>query len=862
MAEVYRARDSRLNRDVAIKVLAPRFADDPDRLARLEREAQLLASLQHPRIAAIHGLEHVDQRLLLVLELVEGRTLAALLRSRALATEEALDLARQIAEALEAAHSRGIVHRDLKPANITVGADGSVKLLDFGLAKALVADPDSTGREPLTATGLIVGTAAYMSPEQARAQAVDCQTDIWSFGCVLYELLAGRPAFSGHTAADIVAAVLGNEPDWSALPSSTPFPVTQLIRRCLQKDRARRARDIADVRLEIEQVLEAADDMSNGVGRRDRGRTAWPWVLAVAVFAVVVGVAIVAPPWSSRPTETMRAETLTTFRGSERFPSLSPDGNYLTFMWTGPAEDNPDIYVQQIGAGNPLRLTSDARSDYNPVWSPDGKWVAFLRAERIPASSEPAGPSELRLIPPLGGAERKLGDLRMRTVGTPAFLAWCPDSACVIATDSMGEGRPDALFVFPLDTGERRQLTSPPDGANDCNPAMSPDGRSLVFRRVPAARAGELYWMPFGNPGSTGAHAKRLTPSAMDAAYPSWVPGGNEIVFAGRGTLWRLSPDSESTPVPLLLLGEHGVMPAIGQATPANVSRLVYVRSALDQNIWAVSTPDGNAVRPVAPRVAISSTRADLVGTFSPDGRRVVFASNRSGGFEIWTADPDGANAVQVSAMDSEMTSSPAWSPDGASIAFQSNAESLFDIYVIGAAGGATRRLTVDAENNVVPSFSRDGRWIYFASTRRANPTSADYQVWKVGVGGGRAVQVTVNGGFKAMEGPDGRFLYYTQAPRGALWRIPSAGGSAVKVLDEEIRSAFNVVENGIYYIAESSGQSRLQFLDFATNRSSIVADDLGRTQPFLAVAPDRRTILYTRVDASGDDLMLVNRFR
>jgi Tol biopolymer transport system component len=679
---------------------------------------------------------------------------------------------------------------------------------------------------------------------------------------VLYEVLARRPAFPGHTAADILAAVLGGEPDWPALPASTPFPITQLLRRCLQKDRSRRPRDIADVRLEIEQVLEAADDERSAAGGRESRRTPWPFVFALAAFAVVVGVSIVAPPWPSRPAETMRAETLTTFRGSERFPSLSPDGNYMTFMWTGPGEDNADIYVQQIGAGNPLRLTFDARSDYNPVWSPNGKWVALLRAERIPAPSEPAGRSELLLIPPLGGAERKLGDLRVRVVGTPAFLAWCPDSACVIATHSLGDGRPDALFAFPLGGGEPRQLTSPPpDVAGDCNPAVSPDGVSLVFRRVPAANAGELYWMPFGDSGNAEAQLKRLTPAALDGAYPSWVPGGKEIVFAGRGTLWRLSPFGEGRPTPLQLMGEHGVMPAIGQARPANVTRLVYVHSVADSNIWALSSPEGDAFTRVSPRAAISSTRADLVGAFSPDGRRVVFASNRSGEFEIWTADPDGANAIPVSAMGSAMTSSPAWSPDGSSIAFQSNMESQFDIYVTSAGGGKPRRLTVGPASDTVPRFSRDGRWIYFASDPPANSTSGEYQVWKIPAAGGSAVQVTAHGGYKAIEGRDGSFVYYTQAPaRAPLWRIPSAGGTAVRLLDEVI--AFDVVENGIYYTNESAGQARLQFLDFATNRSSIVAEDLGRIQPFLAVAPDRRTILYSRVDSSGDDLMLVNNFR
>ena len=265
MGEVYRARDTKLNRHVAIKVLLPAVANDPDRLARFSREAQLLAALNHPHIAQIHGLEDAGGLQALVMELVEGPTLADRIARGAIPIAEALPMATQIAEALEAAHEQGIIHRDLKPANIKVRPDGTVKVLDFGLAKAL--DPTSGAAEDAmtslgpgvraTEAGVILGTAAYMSPEQARGRPVDKRTDIWAFGCVLYELLTGRPVFAGKTMSDLLAAVLTTDPDWTTLPEETPAPIRKLLRRCLEKDRKRRLDSAADARLEIDDVLAA-----------------------------------------------------------------------------------------------------------------------------------------------------------------------------------------------------------------------------------------------------------------------------------------------------------------------------------------------------------------------------------------------------------------------------------------------------------------------------------------------------------------------------------------------------------------------------------------------------------------------------
>lgn len=870
MAEVYRARDIHLGRDVAIKILPPRFADDPARLARFEREARLLASLNHPRIATIHGLARVEAHLFLVLELVEGLTLAERLAAGPVAIDEALSLARQIAEALEAAHGRGIVHRDLKPTNVKITTDGSVKLLDFGLAKALVptsADGERDGQ--ISVSGLIVGTAAYMSPEQARGQAVDQRTDIWAFGCVLYELLTDRRAFPGDTASDVVAAVLTREPDWSALPASTPAPIRLLLRRCLEKSTARRVREIADARLEIEQTLESTVDAGSESTSTRRPKRARPatWVRWMFLPLVLLAGYVAWRNWPvPHATDANPSVPLTSLPGTEWHPSLSPDGNYLAFMWTGSKQDNPDIYVQQVGAGNPVRLTTDGRSDYNPVWSPDGRWIAFLRAPRLPPrDSSPVERSEVLLIPPLGGAERALGELRIRTVGTSAFLAWCPDSSCLIATNSLGEGQPDALFVLSLESGERRQLTHPPPSTlGDCNPAVSPDGRSLVFRRVPAGGAGELHRLTLGSGPTVAGVPERLTPGRLNAGYPAWMPDGDAILFSAQGRLWRMAMRGGTSPAPLPFAGDDGIMPVISRSQPGGRTRLVYVRSFSDRNIWRVDTAAAGAAASSSPVVAIASTRTETVGALSPDGRRVAFASDRSGVNEIWLADLDGANPVQLTVLGTSWSAGPEWSPDGRQIAFQSNRDGQFEIYVTAAAGGLPRRLTSDPANDHTPSFSRDGRWIYFGSTRRGGSTTGDYHVWKMPAHGGDAVQVTLEPGFRAVESLDGTNLYFCSPPGRAqtLWRMPTSGGPAIKLAEGIVSSAFAVVEKGIYYLDAPSGRTRLQFLDSGTERSTTVAENIGRVGPLLTASLDGRTILYTREESSTDDLMLVENFQ
>ncbi len=590
---------------------------------------------------------------------------------------------------------------------------------------------------------------------------------------------------------------------------------------------------------------------------------------AVSVASIAKGI------WkAAETTAPLRAVPLITLPGVSRYPSFSPDGERVAFTWTGPNQDNPDVYVQQIGVGSPLRLTTDPANDYNPVWSPDGRWIAFLR--RIP--EDPAR-SEVRLVPPAGGPERKVSQISVPETYflIPPYLAWCPDSSCLILTDSLGRSQPAALFVLSLDTGEKRQLTHPQAPAlGDSHPAVSPDGRWLVFRHQPnASRIGELYRLRLRAGVVDGGEPERLSDPQMDAGYPAWIPDSNQILFASEvseilGHLWRLSVTGSGTAEPLPFIGEDGLMPVVSGPQRPQPPRLAYVRSFQDSNIWRIETSRPGVPASTRPVVAVASSRRDTTPQLSPDGRRIVFASDRTGAWEIWSSDPDGANAIQLSSLGTA-AGAPTWSPDGQRIVFQASRDGQGDIYIIPAVGGKPRNLTWNAANDVRPSFSHDGKWIYFTSTR-----SGERQIWRMPAFGGDATQITSNGAFAGFESPDGAYLYYNQSmdTPSPLWRIPTSAGPAVKVLDGVVLAAFAVFNQGIYYIDRASanggllyldrpaGEARLQYFDLATHKSTIVAHDLGNVFLGLTASPDGRAIFYSRVDSSLDDLMLVESFR
>jgi Tol biopolymer transport system component/tRNA A-37 threonylcarbamoyl transferase component Bud32 len=858
MGEVYLAEDTTLGRRVALKILPDEHTRDPERLARFKQEARAASALNHPNILTIHEVGVADGHHFIATEFVEGQTLGALLASRgSLATGEALEIATQVASALAAAHGAGIVHRDLKPENLMVRSDGYVKVLDFGLAKlseAEVSEGAETGGltasfQARTETGVVLGTAHYMSPEQAAGRAVDARSDIFSLGSVLYETVAGRRAFGRGTVMETVAAIIDREP--APLPAKVPQELSKLILRCLRKEPERRFQTMADLKVALEDLR---DEASGRPRRRWRAAAAFLAALAVALTVVVV-LRARRPEHAAPP---LSAVALTTLPGVERSPSFSPDGNHVAFAWTAPQKDNSDIYVQQIGQGAPLRLTTDRLDDYNPAWSPDGRWIAFLRGQ--PPSPTGARSRELRLIPPLGGPERKLADVRGQDFfPAGAYLSWSPDSRSLVVPDSPGEGLPDALVVVSLETGEKRRLTNPqPPIFADTSPAVAPDGRSLIFVRRTSWGAGELQLLPLGSGVTAAGELRRLTTADLRADFPAWMPDGEEIVYSAKFNLWKLGIAGRAAPSRIPYVGEDGLMPAISRPSPGREARLAYVRSLDDWNFWRIETSAPGAPSSSPPALAISSTKAEYHPELSPDGRRVAFASNRSGDAEIWVSDLDGSNAIQLTSMGGALdTNCPRWSPDGRSIVFASTAEGEFDVYVVPAEGGKPRRLTTHPSIDVPTSYSRDGKWIYFNSMR-----SGDYRIWRMPADGGDAVQVTPNESAHTFEAPDGSLYYLTASIVSPVWRLPAGGGEPKKILDGVVWFNFVLVGDGAYYIDRHEGETRLQYLDLATGRSTTVTRNLGEVGAWLTASRDGKTILFTRVDSSTDDLMLVENFR
>ncbi len=864
MGLVFRAHDTKLNRPVAIKFLAGDVASIEAR-RRFQREAQMASSLNHPHILTVYDAGEWEGRQYLVTEYLSGGTLKSWVKAEPRTWRQVVELLVGVADGLATAHAAGILHRDIKPGNILMHASGYAKLADFGLAKlAQAAAP--VGKRKLaegpTRPGAVIGTIPYMSPEQASGKELDARSDVFSFGTVLYEAVAGRRPFTGSTDLETLQQILHGTA--KPLGAEAPPALRGVIEKALEKDPADRYQSMREMVVDLRRLVRQSVEAPAVVMKRPPRR----WIWAALLPLVPIAGFLAWQAWRTPESVELRAVPLSTQPGVHRYPTFSPDGNHVAYTWTGPKQDNPDIYVQMIGAGSPLRLTTDPANDFSPSWSPDGRSIAFLRRQWE------AGTSELRLIPPLGGPERKVADIRVRSQNflPPPYLTWCPDSNCLVVVAAASEGELDSLFSISLETGVKSRLTylqPPADG--DTHPALSPDGSWLVFRRqLGDFYGGELYSLPLGRAMTASGETRRLTQVSLDGGYPAWMPDSKEILFSAKGGLWRQSVTGDSTPHRLPFVGEDGMMPVVSRPLPGRPSRLVYVRSFTDSNVWRLETsaPGGTASSP--PAVFISSTRHDGSAEFSPDGRRVAFASLRSGDWEIWVADSDGSNAIQLTSMGS-VVGLPRWSPDGERIVFYSHLEGQLDVYEIPAAGGKPRNLTSHPASDLWASFSRDGKSIYFNSNRMG-----ERQIWKMPASGGDAVQLTQDAGVRPRESPDGTYLYYVQTMQmpSPLWRLPVAGGVPVKVLEGVVQGNFLVRERGIFYIDRPSGEgaiytidrpsseTRLQYFDFATGSSRTVARNLGIVGVGLTVSPDGRTILYTRVDSAVDDLMLVENFR
>jgi len=715
MGEVYRARDTKLGRDVAIKTLPSEFARDPERLARFRREAQTLASLNHPNIAAIYGLEASGEGDCLVLELAEGETLHG-----PLPMMEALRLASQIAEALEAAHEIGIVHRDLKPANVKVMSHGRVKVLDFGLAKAIWApSPNQTTNEPglsQTATetvletlaGRVVGTPGYMSPEQSRGQDVDRRTDIWAFGCVLYELLTGRRAFRGETQIETIAAVLEREPDWQALPPKTPAKIRELLRRCLQKDANRRLPYIAEAR----RILEEARN----------GRNKLP-IVTVAAAAITLSFAGVVWRFGENQSGTNRSPIitrLTTDSGLTAYPALSADGKLVAYASDRASNGNLDIWMQPIAGGPPIRLTTNESDDVEPSFSPDKSRIVF-RSERNGGG--------VYVVPALGGVEQRVADIGRN----PRFS---PDGRWIAywIGDASFYGR-RRIHVIPAAGGQPREIQ--PGFFFASHPVWAPDSKHLLFRGArdaAAAQRGQFdWWVAPLNGGSaveTGA-AKLQEAAALPAAernplHGGWGvnPGdwiGESIYFSAasgkagvNASLWKVPISSRyrvDGPAQRLTSGTENVL-----QPSAAAKRIGFASVTENSNIWSLSADPNTGKVSGEPQRLTSGVAEDNLPAPSMDGSKMAFASNRTGNIRVWIKD---LRSGVESALSSSAANDLPWllSPDGSRLVYcimDPNPLSSKGCFIASTSGGPGREFCRNCPSSSIQDWFDGGRKILY----------------------------------------------------------------------------------------------------------------------------------------------------
>jgi serine/threonine protein kinase len=828
MATVYEARDTRLGRTVALKVAHEDFS------RRFQREARAISSLNHPHVCVLHDIGANY----LVMERVEGQTLAALLAKGPLPMPLVFQYGGEIADALAAAHGKGIAHRDLKPGNIMVTNTG-IKVLDFGLAKFLKGhDPGPRPDDSVTDRPTIVGSPAYMAPEQLEGKDCDARTDIFALGLVLYEMATGTRAFHGESRAALIAEILKAQPDFTKL---SPPGFAHVVKRCLEKNPERRWQSARDIQLELE-------FQARGIGEaRYRKRRRYLLGVAAATAAAALSAVLYFRPELPDPYVT----PFTSYPGHEAGASFSPDGTRIAFTWNGPHEDNFDVYVKQIGPGDPQRLTSDPQADTHPKWSPDGKWIAFLRHLG-------PGPALVLAVPALGGTERTLGDFDFdgAALGT---LDWSPDGQWLLITKRPAAGRGTGLALLSFETREIRPITSPPGREVDNLGVFAPDGHALAFLRE---RAGQTRLMVTGLSRSLEPTGKPIEiPFLQVITSISWTADSRDLVFAAgfnqASMLWRMPASGKSPPRRISYAGS-AQFPAVSRQG----NRMAFLRLAADWHIWALDL-DGNS-QPMRPAGRIlASTGVDAAPRFSPDGGKVAFHSDRSGIQAIWVCETSGANCFQVSPPGA-FAVNPDWSPNGKWIAFNTRTESGNEIDLVRSDGGKPRFLTRgtrEFEGAIVPRWSRNGQWIYFHCGGQRP------QICRVPSSGGQAQPLRGVQGVTAEESPDGSWIYFcTDVGNGptALKRIPFSGGPTTEVVSQASGRNWVVTASGVWYLTPPvNNSSDIRYLDFAMGTTHTVFRTEKPVDLGFAVSPDQRKVLFSQgAGPVGSDIMLVENFR
>jgi Tol biopolymer transport system component len=816
MGQVYRATDTRLQRQVAIKVLTPGLALDPGFNARFEREGRLLASLNHSNIASIYGLEEAEGLQALVLEFVDGPTLAERLARGALTVSEALTIARQIASALDAAHERGIIHRDLKPANIKIAPGGVVKVLDFGIARTSATAGDAPAGTHATRTGVVLGTPAYMSPEQARGRAVDKRTDIWGFGCVLYEMLTGRVAFAGETASDTIAHVLERDPSMERLPAALPPAMRRLVAHCLAKDPSERLRDIADARLEIVDALSASASAAQTTAPTFRGRLLW---LAAAVAVVVIATMVVASLARGRseagPSPPMEFRIdLSPEAGNAGYGlAVSPDGGRIAFA---SCCGGPQLWVHSLGSSETHVLPGSEGAE-RPFWSPDGRAVGFFSGNKLERTDLANGPPLV------------IADL----TGAPASRfsggSWNANGIILYSTGFQ-------LFRIPASGGAAEPVKVADDAGDAArgSPQFLSDNTHFIYNAAgPRGHAAYLASLDFP-----------VAQHLVDSDYPAIYAAPSSLIYLRKTALVAQSINLQTQRL------EGPVFPVASNAVPGWFALGGTMYSASANGVLAlVKTAGGSPGHLVwFDRTGVALTAIDqppgvenLNPVISPDGKRV--AVNRmdpqTGNWDIWTIDDRGIASRLTSnpARDSD----PVWSPDGKELAFVSSRDGPLALYKTAAdqSGTEQRLVEMDGKTNsvVTTDWSADGRFILYDVTTQRHPMQS---VWALPLfGDHKPVEVVpgehVYGGHIS---PDGRWIAYvsfeTGSPEVYIQRFMEPGEK--KQISRD---------GGAHPRWARDGRELVYWVD--PGRGGVAAVDLDFTPSGVRVGPPR-TLVSTRV--------------
>jgi len=773
MGEVYQAHDTKLGRDVAIKVLPEAFAHDPERLSRFQREAKMLAALNHPNIATIHGLEQSGGTSYLVMELVSGETLAERIkRENAVPIEEALAIAKQIAEALEAAHEKGIIHRDLKPANVKVTAEGKVKVLDFGLAKAFSGDTstENIGNSPTlsmaaTMQGVILGTAAYMSPEQAKGKPVTRATDIWALGCVLYELLSGHAVFEGDDVTEILAAVVRAEPDWNRLPEATPPALHRLLHRCLQKDRRQRLQDATDARIEIEEAIAAPkDSVVTQAAPASTSKLSWAVASAVTIIAGVMAFG-----WwrSTRPIEQalrplVRLDvdlgpdvSLGSLAGPDSI--LSPDGTRIVYVSQG------RLFTRRLDQPNATELAG-TQGAYAPFFSPDGQWVGFFSTGKLEKISVDGG-SSITLCDAINGRGGSWGE-----------------DGNIIAALNLGGG----LSRIPSAGGPPTPVTDLQSGEYSHRwPQILPGGKAVLFTegRTQAYDAANIDVM------SLVDHRRKIL--AQRGTFGRYLPSGH-LIYVNRGTLFAVPFDVDrlevhGTAAPILDQVSYSAVQGSAQLGTSQTGTLLYRSGqAVGALLIAVWLDGSGKTQPLLAKPGVYN-RPNL----SPDGQKLALDVTQGAGTDIWVYDWQRDTMTRMTFTGT--ANAPVWSPDGRYIAFTVAGEGMFVNRSDGS--GKPQPLTQSKNVQYPYSFAPDGKRLAFMEFG-----SKGYQLWTVplesdgaGLRAGKPevfLQTQTDDRAPSFS-PDGRWIAYRSdesgtnqvyvrafPDKGGKWQISNSGGT------------------------------------------------------------------------------------